>query len=292
MMVGFAAQQGLLPLSVASIEEAVKLNGVAVKPNLQAFALGRLAAVCPEELVALTGAPQDETVHPQTLPAMLESRSRHLAAYQDQRYADGYLAFMRELEAKARGRGVGDPEPFLIEAADQLARLMAYKDEYEVARLYSAPEFVTQLREQFAGDLRISLNLAPPLLAFRKDAKTGRPAKIEFGPWILPLLKVLQGFKGLRGGPLDPFGYTAERRMERRLIGEYRALIQGVAERISEANLPTAIKIAAAASAIAGFGPVKDEGVAKYRAEVENLLVAFDHPAEGAFRISPAKATA
>jgi indolepyruvate ferredoxin oxidoreductase len=292
MMVGFAAQQGLLPLSVASIEAAVRLNGVAVKPNLQAFALGRLAAVCPEELIALTGPPQDETVYPQTLTAMLESRGRHLAAYQDQRYADRYLGFMRELEGRLRSRGLADPEPFLIEAADQLARLMAYKDEYEVARLYSAPEFEKGLREQFAGDFRLSLNLAPPLLAFRKDAKTGRPAKIEFGPWMLRVLRLVQRFKGLRGGPLDPFGHTAERRMERRLIGEYRTLIEGLAGRITEANLPTAVKIAAAASAVAGFGPVKDEGVARFRAEVAALLAELDGPAEGAFRISPAKATA
>jgi indolepyruvate ferredoxin oxidoreductase len=278
MMVGFAAQMGLLPLSIASIEAAVRLNGVAVTPNLQAFALGRLAAVCPEELVGLTGEPQDETVFPQTLPEMLASRARHLAAYQDQRYADGYLAFMRELETRLRSRRLAAPEPFLTEVAHQLARLMAYKDEYEVARLYSAPELERSLRDQFAGDFRIALNLAPPLLALRKDARTGRPAKIEFGAWILPVLRGLQRFKRLRGTPFDPFGHTAERRMERRLIGEYRALVQGLAERITEANLPTALRIAGAASAIAGFGPVKDAGVARYRAEVEALLTELDRP--------------
>jgi indolepyruvate ferredoxin oxidoreductase len=295
MMVGFAAQKGLLPLSIASIEEAVKLNGVAVKPNLQAFALGRLAAVCPEELVALTGEPQDETLVPQTLGAMLESRSRRLADYQDQRYADGYLAFMRDLDGRLRKRGLADPELFLITVADQLARLMAYKDEYEVARLYSTPEFEKSLRDQFAGDFRLSLNLAPPLLAFRKDPRTGRPAKIEFGGWMLPVLRGLQRLKRLRGTPLDPFGYTAERRLERRLIGEYRALIESIADRITEANLPVAVRLAGAASAIAGFGPVKDAGVAKYRAEVEALLAEFYGPPDAsseAFRISPAAARA
>jgi indolepyruvate ferredoxin oxidoreductase len=280
MMVGFAAQQGLLPLSVASIEEAVRLNGVAVKANLQAFGLGRLAAVRPEALIALAGEPADETVFPQTLPEMLASRGRHLAAYQDQAYADRYLAFMRELEETVRRRGVAAPEAFLMAAANQLARLMAYKDEYEVARLYSAPAFEQALRDQFSGDVRISLNLAPPLLPLGKDAKTGRPRKIELGAWVLPALKVLARFKGLRGGPLDPFGYTAERRMERALIGEHRALLGEAADRLTDANLSVATRLADAAGLVAGYGAVKDEGVARYREQVRALRGELDRTAE------------
>jgi indolepyruvate ferredoxin oxidoreductase len=272
MMVGFAAQQGLLPVAVAAIEEAVKLNGVAVKANLQAFALGRLAAVRPEAITALTGEPKDESVFPQTLPDMLASRSRHLAGYQDQRYADGYLAFMRDLETRLRRRGLSAPEPFLTAVASQLARLMSYKDEYEVARLYSAPEFERGLREQFAGKFRISLNLAPPLLASRLDAKTGRPAKMEFGGWILPVLRLLQRFKGLRGTPFDPFGHTAERRLERRLIEEFRTLVLAAADRLSDATLATGVRLANSAAAVAGYGPVKDAGVAKFRAEAAELM--------------------
>ncbi|CAN7328779.1 indolepyruvate ferredoxin oxidoreductase family protein [Phenylobacterium sp. LjRoot219] len=280
MMVGFAAQKGLLPLSVASIEEAVKLNGVAVKTNLQAFSLGRLAAERPDELLALTDPPQVRSF-PTTFEDMLANRSRHLAGYQDEAYAQTYLGFMRELEGKVRGRGVREPEPFLMEAANQLARLMAYKDEYEVARLYSAPEFRKGLQEQFAGDFKLSLNLGSPLLAFgRKDAKTGRPKKVELGAWILPLFGVLQRLKRLRGTPFDLFGYAAERRMERRLIGEYRELISGVADQLTDANLPVATKLAGAASSIAGYGPVKDAGVETWRTAVAGLRVELEASAE------------
>ena len=277
MMVGFAAQKGYLPVQIASIEAAVRLNGVAVKANLQAFALGRLAAQSPDALIALTGAPSTAPAVPTTLAEMLASRSRRLTDYQDAGYAEQYRAFMRDLEQRVRGRGVRTPDPFLLEVANQLARLMAYKDEYEVARLYSTPEFRQGLADQFAGDFKISLNLGTPLLAlFRKDAKTGRPKKVELGAWILPLFGLLQRFKRLRGTPLDLFGYTAERRMERRLIGEYRELILKVADRLTDANLPVATKIAGAASAIAGYGPVKDAGVETYEAAVRELLPELD----------------
>ncbi|CAN7202435.1 indolepyruvate ferredoxin oxidoreductase family protein [Phenylobacterium sp. LjRoot225] len=280
MMVGFAAQKGCLPVSVASIEEAVRLNGVAVKANLQAFALGRLAAQSADDLLALADAPQNEPAFPTTLPEMLESRSHRLTAYQDARYAGQYQAFVRDLEARLRGRGVAAPETFLMEVANQLARLMAYKDEYEVARLYSTPEFHASLRDQFAGDVKLSLNLAPPLIALRKDAKTGRPKKIEFGPWIFPVLKVMSRFKTLRGGALDPFGYTAERRLERRLIGEYRQLISSVADKATDANMAVAVQLAGAAGSIAGYGPVKDAGVETYREAVAALLPQLDAPSE------------
>jgi indolepyruvate ferredoxin oxidoreductase len=280
MMVGFAAQKGLLPLSIASIEEAVKLNGVAVKTNLQAFALGRIAAERPDELLALTDPPQVRSF-PTSFEDMLASRSRHLAGYQDESYAQQYLAFMRELEGKVRGRGVRGPEPFLMETANQLARLMAYKDEYEVARLYSAPEFRKGLQEQFAGDFKLALNLGSPMLAFgRKDAKTGRPKKVELGAWILPLFGVLQHLKSLRGTPFDLFGYTAERRMERRLIGEYRELISGIADKLTDANLPIATKLAGAASIIAGYGPVKDAGLETWRTTVAELRAELETTAE------------
>jgi indolepyruvate ferredoxin oxidoreductase len=277
MMVGFAAQKGYLPVTIASIEEAVRLNGVAVKANLQAFALGRLAAESPDALMALTGAPSNATEVPTTLEEMLISRGRRLADYQDVRYAEQYMAFVRDLEQRLQARGVRSPELFLVEVANQLARLMAYKDEYEVARLYSSAEFRKGLDDQFAGDFKLSLNLGTPLLALgRKDAKTGRPKKVEVGAWIFPLFDVMQRFKGLRGTPFDPFGYTAERRMERRLIGEYRELILAVAGKITDATLPLATRLAAAASTIAGYGPVKDAGVETFHAEVRALSAELD----------------
>ncbi|RJF91230.1 indolepyruvate ferredoxin oxidoreductase family protein [Sphingomonas cavernae] len=279
MMVGFAAQKGLLPVSIASIEEAIRLNGVAVKANLDALALGRLAAHDPEGLFAFAETPQHDAPRPQTLATMVESRAAHLTAYQNAAYAGEYRAFVDGLAA---GLGHLDAEPFLIEVARQLARLMAYKDEYEVARLYVDPAFMAALRDQFDGDFRLSANLAPPLISRVKDAKTGRPKKIEFGPWIFPLFRMLAKLKGLRGTMFDPFGYTAERRTERALIDEYRELISDVANRLTETNLAAATEIAAAAGLVAGYGAVKEAGVAKYRTRVATLVAELDAPAEAA----------
>lgn len=268
LMVGFAAQKGLLPVALASIEQAIRLNGVAVKANLDALALGRLAAHDPDSLFAIAETSAIAVSPPETLAAMVESRVKQLAEYQDAAYAAHYKAFIDDLAARLAHV---DAEPFLIEVARQLARLMAYKDEYEVARLYSDPAFMAAVRDQFEGDFSLSANLAPPLLARGRDAKTGRPRKIAFGPWISPVFRVLARLKRLRGTPFDPFGYTMERRMERALVGEYRALMSDLAGRITAANLAAATEIAGAARLIVGFGPVKDEGVARYRARVREL---------------------
>ncbi|MBB6253322.1 indolepyruvate ferredoxin oxidoreductase family protein [Nitrospirillum iridis] len=270
MMVGYAAQRGLLPVGVGAIQQAVRLNGAAVEANLRAFALGRLAAWNPDELLAFahlagTSAPAD-------LLALIDSRARHLTAYQDDAYARRYRDFMAGLEAKVVG--VAAPGAFLTQVAEQLARLMAYKDEYEVARLYTLPAFREALAADFDGKIKVAVNLAPPLLAFRRDAKTGRPRKIEFGAWIFPVFKVLAALKGLRGTPFDIFGYTAERRMERRLIDEYRDLAWSLAESLSDVTVDRAAEIAGAARLIAGFGPVKDAGVAAWRQRVAALLAA------------------
>ncbi|HEX7854162.1 MAG TPA: indolepyruvate ferredoxin oxidoreductase family protein [Sphingobium sp.] len=278
MMVGFAAQKGLLPVTLASIEEAVRLNGVAVKANLNAVALGRLAAYDPEALFALAGADAHDVPQPETLAAMLDSRSVHLTAYQNAAYGADYNAFVGEVAARlaARGIGTGEAEPFLIEVARQLARLMSYKDEYEVARLYADPAFARSIRDTFDGDVRLSFNLAPPLLPLGKDARTGRPRKIELGPWMLPVFRLLQALRGLRGTILDPFGYTAERRMERALIGEYRELILCVTEKVETATLSIAHDLAAAPALVAGYGAVKEDGVARYRARIAECLARLD----------------
>ena len=158
---------------------------------------------------------------------------------------------------------------------------MAYKDEYEVARLYADPAFMAGLRDRFAGDPKLKVNLAPPLLAFRKDAKTGRPRKIAFGPWIFPAFRLLAKAKGLRGTAFDVFGYSAERRMERALIGEYRALMGEVAGKVTPATMHAAVELAAAAELVSGYGPVKDAGVVAYRARVAELLPKLDEAEQG-----------
>lgn len=271
-MIGHAAQQGVLPVGLAAIVEAVRLNGTAVEANLRAITIGRVAAAFPAELERLHAAPDDRRP-PETLAAMIESRSRHLVAYQGNDYATTYRTFLDNITGSIDRRKVRDPEPFLVEVAAQLARLMAYKDEYEVARLYCSPEFRQALDDQFAGNFRIEVNLAPPLLAWRKDAKTGRPRKIAFGAWIFPVFKALSALKRLRGTAFDPFGWTRERRMERTLISEYCGLAKAVAERLDDGNMSLALRIAASASEVAGFGPVKEAGAARFRETAAQLMM-------------------
>jgi indolepyruvate ferredoxin oxidoreductase len=283
LMVGYAAQKGLLPVSIASIEEAIRLNGAFVNGNLRTLALGRLAAHDPEAIAAQL-APRSETVSIDTLDDLLASRTRLLTDYQDGAYAQDYLSFVRGIEARVGATGLKGGDLFVREVALTLSRLMAYKDEYEVARLHSDPKFWERLRQQFSGDFKVTFHLAPPILPGR-DA-SGRPRKREFGSWMMPLFRLLARLKGLRGTMFDPFGYTKERRWERELITDYRALIESIVDRLTTANLGTAIDLAGAASDVRGFGPVKEASLAEYRARCAELLRTLDaakapSPAEG-----------
>ena len=152
---------------------------------------------------------------------------------------------------------------------------MSYKDEYEVARLYTNGDFQKRLREQFEGNYKLSFNLSPPVLNPR-DKATGRPRKVEFGPWMLTVFRVLAKLKGLRGTAFDVFGYTAERRMERRLVDDYRKTIEGVLPVLNAGNAELVAKIAALPDMIKGYGYVKDDNFAKYQAELARLLASFD----------------
>jgi indolepyruvate ferredoxin oxidoreductase len=272
LMVGYAAQKGLLPVSIASLEEAIRLNGTFVKGNLRTLALGRLAAVTPE---ALAASPSDTHPETDTLEGLIASRVRLLADYQDSRYAARYVDFVRSVEQRVQAKQL-DGGPLLVrEVALTLGRLMAYKDEYEVARLHSDPAFWNRLRSQFSGDFKVTFHLAPPLLPGR-DPNSGRPRKREFGRWMVPAFRVLRSLKVLRGTPFDPFGYTRERRMERRLIDEYRQLIDTLLERVTQRNLATTIDLAAAAYDVRGYGLVKDASVREYELRKQQLLNALD----------------
>jgi indolepyruvate ferredoxin oxidoreductase len=204
---------------------------------------------------------------------VLASRTARLSAYQDAHYAQRYADFVNDIRGRLEARQLQgrDADAFVRQVALTLARLMAYKDEYEVARLYTDPKFMQQVREQFAGDFKMTLHLAPPTLPGQDG--NGRPKKRAFGAWwTLPLFKVLARLKGLRGTAFDPFGYTAERRMERRLIDEYRALIERSVALLTPDNLKAGADLAAAAGEIGGYGPIKDAAVAEYEAKLPALL--------------------
>ena len=276
MMVGFAAQKGLLPVTLASIEEAVRLNGVAVKANLNALALGRLAAHSAADLFDLADAPAHGVSFPRSFAEVVESRTNLLTKYQNAAYAADYRAFLGEIEGKLAARGVAS-EPFMVEVAKGLAKLMAYKDEYEVARLYSDPAFKQALGDQFEGNPKLKIHLGSPLISWKKDAKTGRPRKVAVpAGLVLPAFRLLAKLKGLRGTALDPLGWQADRKLERALIGEYRDLIRKVADRVTPATLHTAVELAAAPELIAGYGPVKDAGAEAYQTRIAELLPKLD----------------
>ena len=232
MLIGFAWQHGLVPISNRAIEDAILLNGVAAKSNRMAFLAGRVAA----HDISLLEVKIDAA--PKTADIPFEERisflSGELVAYQNQKYADAFETFVAD--AKKAEAGLKKSKEFTRAIAENLYKLMAYKDEYEVARLYSSPEFAARVASQFEGNGKMSIYLAPPLLA-RKDPETGGINKMKFGPWILNIFKVMAAFKGLRGGLFDPFGYLAERKTERLLIPRISIAYRDAYERPREGQL-------------------------------------------------------
>lgn len=273
LMLGYAAQKGLLPVSVAALEEAIRLNGTFVKGNLRIFAIGRLAADRPEELSRMV-APPPVSLADMSLEQVLESRIKLLTDYQDADYAKQYSDFVAHAQAVVAERGLEGGDILVREIAISLARVMAYKDEYEVARLYSDPKFMDRLRDQFDGDLKLTFHLASGALFTGKDAN-GRPRKREIGGWMLRAFGLLAKLKGLRGTAFDPFGYMAERRMERALIEDYRQMMADVLSRLDASNLSTAIELAGAVQEVRGYGPVKHTAFEQYQTAKAGLLEKF-----------------
>jgi indolepyruvate ferredoxin oxidoreductase len=199
----------------------------------------------------------------------LRCRVESLTAYQDRAYAAVYEELVARVRAAKSAQGLGNK--LSLSVARYYYKLLAYKDEYEVARLYTDGRFIEQLKSQFEGDVKLKFNLAPPLFA-KKDAK-GQLVKAEFGSWMMGAFKLLAKMKGLRGGAFDVFGYTAERKMERALIGEYRQLVESPG--LAAANHATAVELASLPEQIRGFGQVKDKAVAEYRVKKAALLANF-----------------
>jgi indolepyruvate ferredoxin oxidoreductase len=269
LMLGFAWQKGLVPLSFDAIDRTIELNGAAVALNKRAFNWGRIAAGHPDLLARLT----DRVPEPaMTLDELIASRVQDLTSYQNAAYAERYRALV-EVASKAELRAVGAPGEFTRQVAVSAYRLMAYKDEYEVARLYGSAAFTASLSAQFSETGSMSIWLAPPLLS-RHDPATGRPKKRKFGPWIFPVLRTLAKLKVLRGTRFDPFSYTEERRMERKLAQDFSDLMHTTAANLNGQNLAQAIALAQLPQEIRGFGPVKQQAMIDY----SNKLASLDLP--------------
>ena len=261
-MLGFALQKGWLPVSLAAIRRAIEINGVALKSNLEALQAGRLAAI---DLAAVQRAAAPRQVVTfvrgveQPLEELIASRRARLVEYQNRAYAARYEALVRRVQKAEQSMGLGR-QTLTRSVAAFAYKLMAYKDEYEVARLYTSGDFGRRVRAQFDGELKLSFHLAPPLLA-RRDPATGHLVKRRFGGWLLPVFRGLARFKALRGSALDPFGYTAERRDERLLVGLYLALMEQAASVLDAGNYDKAVALAKVPEVIRGFGHVKERGM-------------------------------
>jgi indolepyruvate ferredoxin oxidoreductase len=277
-MLGYAFQQGLVPLSLEVIERAIELNGVAIETNKRTFAWGRLAAHdrAKVEALARPAMARSEPAAEPTLADIVARRAEFLTRYQSARYARRYRRGVAAVEAAERARA--PTQAGLAEAAaHNLFKLMAYKDEYEVARLYTDGAFLSNLHQQFEGDFRLEFHLAPPLLTSR-DPVTGELRKRAYGPWIFRAFKVLARLRRLRGTFLDVFGYTEERRTERRLIGEYEAMLKEVAAALTPDNHSLAVEIASVPGQIRGFGHIKQRNLGKAQECQAALLEALRNP--------------
>jgi indolepyruvate ferredoxin oxidoreductase len=275
-LLGYAYQIGALPLSADAIERALELNGEAVPMNIAAFRWGRRAALdldAVETLVAPT-APDPALELSQSFAEMVARRVAFLTDYQNAAWAARYRAWVDKARAAEAGHAPG--KCGLAEAvARYLFKLMAYKDEYEVARLYTDGTFLKQVANELGGDnLRFEFHLAPPLLA-RPDPATGEPRKISFGPWMLKAFKILARLKFLRATPLDVFGYSTERKTERKLIADYETMLNELMAKLTPDNHAIAVGLAAIPEKIRGFGHVKARHLAAAKADEAALLEQF-----------------
>ncbi|MBN9671263.1 indolepyruvate ferredoxin oxidoreductase family protein [Roseibium aggregatum] len=278
MLVGMAYQSGALPVSGEAIETALELNGAAVANNIKAFRAGRvLAANADKLLMALPPEAKPETF---TLDEKIAFNAKELTAYQNAAYAARYSDLVAKVKAQDEAHGAGTLR-LTRTVADMLFKVMAYKDEYEVARLYSDPAFRTKIAQRFEDPKKLKVHLAPPILAHRKDPKTGRPEKIAFGPWVFSAFSLLAKFKGARGKWYDPFGRTAERKAERALIASYEADIARLLNRLPDGDYGLLVEVARIPDMIRGFGPVKEANLKKAAEKRQALLERFNKSGDG-----------
>jgi indolepyruvate ferredoxin oxidoreductase len=277
-MLGFAWQRGWLPLTREALERAIELNGVSVETNQKAFLWGRRAAVHPEAVakVAFPAEVIELKRLSSSLDEMIARRVTFLTAYQNTAYAERYrrlVELARNTEAKLGGTALTEA------VARYFFKLMAYKDEYEVARLYADPAFMEKVNAQFEGDFSLKFHLAPPLWS-KRDSQ-GHLVKRQFGSWTLAVFRILAKLRGLRGTPLDVFGRTAERRMERALIGQYEQTIRMLLPKLDAKTLSAAVALASVPEEIRGYGHVKEASVESARLKQSQLLETFSASVTG-----------
>jgi indolepyruvate ferredoxin oxidoreductase len=268
-MLGYAFQKGTIPLSLEAIMRAIEINGAAVEMNKQAFGWGRLAAHDISRVRSVTQFRSRAAATTRTLDETIAYRAEFLTAYQDKAYAERYLATVAKVRRAEAAVSTSSTE--LTEAvAKNLFKLMAYKDEYEVARLYADDSFAKKLGEKFEGDFRLKFHLAPPIFA-RRDKATGHLLKKEFGGWMMPAFRLLAKLKFLRGTAWDPFGRSAERKTERRLIEDYLGMIDQRIASLKAEQIPLLARLSRLPETIRGYGHIKEASIAKAIAERARL---------------------
>jgi len=274
-MVGFAYQRGLLPVGEEAMMRAIELNGTAIESNKQSFRWGRLAAVDPARVAAAAipmATPETQRLS-ESLDEIVARRAEFLTAYQDAAYARRYTDLVAKVRAVETSKVSGSSA--LTEAvARYYFKLLAIKDEFEVARLYTETDFTARVAAQFEGDYKLTFHLAPPVFN-KPDPTTGEAKKSVYGPWMLSAFRVLAKLRRFRGTALDPFSKTAERRMERALIGDYETIVAELTSALAPHNHSLAVELAQVPEHIRGYGHVKDRHVIAARKREAELLAAF-----------------
>ena len=281
-LLGYAYQLGHVPVGSAALEQAIELNGAAVEMSRNAFRFGRLGAHDPAALARVLGQAGVAAPKSASLEDLVASRASYLADYQDEALAERYRQRIAQIAEAERNKA-----PASSGLADAVARgyhkLLAYKDEYEVARLFTHPAFEAALSEQFEARGKLSFHLAPPLLA-RHDKATGEPRKMQFGRWLLPVFRVLSKGRRLRGTAWDVFGYTQERQLERQMIADYELLLDEIVRRLSPQTHATAVALARLPLDIKGFGHIKLRNYKTAKAREAALLAKLRNPASPALK--------
>jgi len=274
LMVGYAWQSGLLPISLGAMLRAIELNDVEVEQNKKAFGWGRMAAANPQFVQQQIADPQQTVTGIESLDQVIRRRAEFLVDYQHQALSDRFTGLVDRVRQAETAVGGGDKLPLTEAAARSYFKLLAYKDEYEVARLHTDTGFLENVRKEYGAKARLRFHLAPPSLSGGVNHR-GRPPKREYGAWMIPVFRLLARFRKLRGTRLDLFGMSAERRLERALIGEFENNVEILLQHLSLHNIDLAVEVVTEYLEIRGYGPVKEEAAEKARARIESKLTGY-----------------